>query len=565
MHRLVQRTSCAALLALATLSCDGPSIPRGGPAATPESLIDETAIPEAQGCDAPKPGPAPLRRLSNYEYTNTLTDLLGDAELVAEIGATFSAEPISLGFRNNAEALKVSHLLADQYLEAAVAVGQAAPSIEGLLPCDAADGDEECGAAYIDDLAPRAYRRPLEAAERERYVELFETVYAEEGFGKAIETITAALLSSTHFLFRVELDQVGDEPSGPAPYEMASRLSYLLWQSMPDAELFAAADDGRLGTRDGIEEQVLRMVEDPKSERLFEFFLQWLDLDELASFDRDGTAYPDVPSDLPELLERETRAFVLHLITEGGTFADLMSAPYTFVNATLGEHYGLDGAPGGDDFERVDAPTRAGVLTQGALLVHDRPTRSSIVRRGLKLRTDFLCQLVPAPPDDVDPNLGPLSSSLTQRERLELHRSSPQCQGCHALIDPLGTLFEGYDATGRERTVDEVGGEVVTGTSVVATRDLDGDYATAVEFARAMGQSDHARECFTTQAFRFFYGRDLTDADGCTQRQLMSGFQENDYRILDLVLSLTRTDQFLYRQTSSPEDAAEEMDGEVAE
>lgn len=502
------------------------------------------------GCETPTPGEAPLRRLSNAEYRNTLVDLLGDEALVERATRTFPRETTSLGFRNAAGALTVSALVADEYVSAAQVLAPAAASNAEWRTCAESATEDECARSFAGRLGALVYRRPLLGSELDAFANLYSTVMAETNdFDVALEWIAAAMLASPNFLFRVELSApVGTDPARPAGYEMASRLSYLLWQSMPDAELFAAAASGELETQAGIDTQILRLAADPKALRVYEFFEQWLDLDEAEGMSRSEEAYPSFDSELVELLRAENRAFVYHLLATNGTFADLLSADYTFANRALAEHYGLAALPSGPTFERVDAADRAGVLTQGNLLVHDRPGRTSIVSRGVKLRTDFLCQIVPAPPDDVDTTLPALDGNLSQKERLAQHRENEGCAACHSLVDPLGSIFEGFDALGRPRTLDEGGAPVEPGGAVTATQSLDGDYTSPRELAVAMASSQEVRDCFTLQAFRFFYGRDATPADDCTRAQLMDGFSRNDFRLVDLIAGLARTDQFLYRR-----------------
>jgi hypothetical protein len=252
-------------------------------------------------------------------------------------------------------------------------------------------------------------------------------------------------------------------------------------------------------------------------------------------------------ANLVPLLQQETRAFVTHVLARPeGSLSDLFTAPYTFANADLAKHYGLTG-PAGSDFVKVDAPGRAGVLTQGMMLARDKATRTSIVRRGLKVRLDVLCQLVPAPPPDVDLTLDATSTAkLTQRERLEEHRVSPSCSGCHNLMDPVGVVFEGFDAVGRPRTVDEQGAAVDTTSTILHTKDADGTVSSPAQFGQMLANSEEVRACYVTKSFRFFYGRDTAPADACSLAQLATSFKGTAYSLSELLVALTRTDAFLY-------------------
>lgn len=342
----------------------------------------------------------------------------------------------------------------------------------------------------------------------------------------------------------------------PAGYEMASRLSYLLWQTMPDAELFRAARAGELENPEKIDAQVKRMLASPKAFRVYEFFEQWLNLDELASVSRDAEVYPEFNPHLTELLAAEGRSFVYELLSTGGTLRDLFSADFTVANRELALHYGLSDVPEDTKFVKVQAPGRSGVLTQAGLIVHDHAASTSMVRRGLKLRTELLCQTVPAPPADVDVSPPVINGELTQRERLNQHRTEASCASCHHLLDPVGAVFDGFDALGRARTSDEAGAAIEIGGDVIGSRDMDGHYDSVPALGVALANSQEVQRCVVRQAFRFFYGRELTIADTCAAEQIMQGFSSGGFRLGDLILGLTRSDQFLFRSTSAQ---AEEM------
>jgi hypothetical protein len=253
-----------------------------------------------------------------------------------------------------------------------------------------------------------------------------------------------------------------------------------------------------------------------------------------------------LPAELPNWFAGESRAFISALLADpNGNFQELLTAPYTYANAGLSAHYGLN-APTGSGFERIAAPERSGVLTQAFLSTHDKPNRTSIVRRGLKVRTDLLCNNVPAPPNDVALDLESIGQGLSQRERLEQHRSDSGCAGCHTLMDPLGVVFESFDAVGRLRTTDESGHAVVTASTLAATRDMDGPVANVQELGQKLAASAEARDCYVTQTFRFFFGRDVEAADACSIQQLRQAFAA-DQSLSGLLVALTQTDAFLYR------------------
>ncbi|HVJ20110.1 MAG TPA: DUF1592 domain-containing protein [Polyangiaceae bacterium] len=537
---------------------DGTTHPPGMPTPTLDGMTPEEVL-ESPECQTPQPGRAPMRRLSNFEYKNAIEDLFsGVSGLDATIDdavASFPAESESLGFRNSADLLTVGSLVAQKYLDAAEVVAAQAAQSSQILPCDPASaGETACARQFIQSFGERAYRRALTVDEIAKYEAIYQQGATGYTFQDGIEWVIFALLQSPNFLHRVELGVASTGAyTQPSPQEMAARLSFLVWQSLPDAELLAAAAAGELTTAEQLEAQARRMLADPKASRLFEYFSQWLDLDKIGDIQRDAVVFPALAPDLGGLLQSETRTFVKALFDAGGSYEELVTAPYTYANAELAAHYGLSGASA-SEFVKVDAPGRSGVLTQGSLLSHDKETRTSIVRRGLKVRTDLLCQIVPAPPPDVSVDLEGLGDGLSQSERLALHRAEPSCAGCHALMDPIGQAFESFDAVGRWRTVDELGKAIDTTAEISATRDMDGTVAGAAELGQKLALSQEARECYVLQNFRFFYGRDKVDADKCSLAQLYQAFDAGQHGLAELVVALTQTDAFRYRPVIVPEE-----------
>ncbi|RYZ04042.1 MAG: DUF1592 domain-containing protein [Myxococcales bacterium] len=532
-------------------SADGQPSPPGGAAGSgPQGASTPEQVLASAACQKPAPGAAPLRRLSNAEYRNTVQDLLavvpGIGAAVSTATKDFVEEAESLGFRNNTDFLGVSSLVAQGYLDAAESLAPAIASTAALLPCTTQDA--ACAKTFVETFGKRAFRRPLLPEEVARYTAVFDKAQAKGyGFQTGVEWMAFSMLQSTQFLYRVELGAARGVDYAPSPYETANRLSYLIWQSMPDQALFDAADRGELSEKKQIEAQARRLLKDPKASRLLEYFDQWLDTDRLTTFDRDVNVYPGLPANLPQLLQNETHAFVSYLLqSPTGSLGELLSGQYSFLNADLAKHYGVTG-PTGAAYERVELPGRSGVLTQGMLLSHDKPTRTSIVRRGLKVRLDMLCNRVPAPPNNVQLDLEGLGSGLTQRQRLEKHRVEPSCSGCHTLMDPLGVVFEGFDAVGRPRVTDESGMPVVTSSEITATRDMNGAVADAAGLGQALANSQEVRDCYVTQSFRFFYGRDYSTADQCSMAQLFIAFRDSKQSLSELIVALTQTDQFLYR------------------
>ncbi len=557
--KFVLPLSLAFSLAVACTGEIGKSQSGGGGTSTPtpeaktNPSVDPGSVLNSSACQQINPGASPLRRLSNAEYQNTISDLFGmGTSQVQQVVDGFVAESESLGFRNGAEFLAVSSLVAEQFMGAAEKLAKAAATNTGFTRCS--DGNHKaCGSKFVRDFGLRAYRRPLTTEEAERLDGLFQSALSTYDFSTAVEWTVYAMLQSPNFLFRVESNAISAKGKyAPATgYEMASRLSFLLWQSMPDEDLFAAAEQGKLETSAQVAAQAERMLADPKSERTLEFFRQWMDTDGVKQFSRDEKVFSNLPNNLHGLFRQENDAFVRELVLTGnGGFKDLVSASYTFANKELAQHYGLEG-DFGSEFQRVERPAAAGFLTQGGFLTaHDKATRTSIVLRGVKVRTDVMCEVIPAPPNNVELNLDAIGEGLSQQERLALHRTDPACAGCHKLIDPIGVAFESFDAVGRQRAMDETGKAIDTQTEISGSFDLDGPLADAQAMGRAFAASNQARQCYLDQNFRFFYGRDYTDADTCSRAKLAKAFADSNYNLKDVLLALTQTDAFLYRSVA---------------
>lgn len=519
-------------------------------------------------CDGEiQPGPAPIRRLTRVEYNNTVYQLLGDTSWPAN---AFPPDEEALGFDNQATALVVSPLLAEQYLSAAeqLAATHGPTLLQQLPACLGGSVDAtRCTAdaqAFIRNFGKLAYRRPLTEAEQSDYAQLFQegTALGEEPYapGVGVEMVVEAMLQSPHFLYRVEIgmpDPKGSDVVALTSYEIASRLSYLLWNTMPDTALFDAADADELRTPEQIEAQARRMMGTPRArEAVKNFHRQWLDLDDIqpriAANGKDFDIYPDYRAKYLPLWQREAEDFFDYAIfEENASVQTLFTASYSMMNQELAEFYGVSG-PTGEAFVRVELdPNRyAGFLTQAGLLaLHAMPDRSSPIHRGLFVRETLLCQSPPPPPDIV-PEAPNVDESQTTRQQFAQHSADALCSGCHRLMDPLGFGFEHFDGIGRYREKEwglpvDVNGELIN-------TDVDGPYNGVVELAQALAGSEQVKNCVATQWFRFGYGRVETEADTCSMDEIREAFAAADYDIKELIIALTKTDAFRYRPAVRP-------------
>jgi hypothetical protein len=509
-------------------------------------------------CKGIQPGDAPIRRMTRFEYNNTVRDLLGDTTSPAN---GFAPEEEALGFNNQAAALTVTQLLAEQYMSASEKIAErAAQDLGALLPCDPqAIGEDACARQFVDTFGKRAFRRPLDPAQASRLFSLYQWGRGAYDFSTGIQLVIQAALQSPAFLYRVEFGMPDPVAKGVVEldsYELASRLSYLLWASMPDDELFAAAEGGKLRTAADVEAQAKRMLDDPRARTAVrDFHAQWLGLGVLDTLTRDPSIYPDFDPAIRAHWKEETLEFLGEVIFEDpdGDVHALFTAPYSMLNGPLASFYGVEG-PTGDAFERVDLDPdqRAGFLTHaGVMATYAKPNQSSPIHRGKFVRERLLCQLLKPPPADlviVPPEVDP---KATTREKFAEHSQNPGCAVCHRLMDPIGFGFEHYDALGRWR--DEDHGLPVDATGeVLATRDSNGAFDGAIELAKRLGSSEEVRQCVATQWFRYGYGRAEGEADQCAMEQLQGAFEASHYNIKALLVALTQTDAFRYRKAVVP-------------
>jgi hypothetical protein len=493
-----------------------------------------------------QPGPSPIRRLTRTEYNNTVHDLLNDTTAPA---MRFTQEEVGLGFTNNAEAQSVSDLLAEQYESAAIQLATTATTdLPKLLGCDPTKTSQDaCVRAFLPAFGLKAYRRPLEGEEVDRLFSLYGASKGAYDFATAVRFVVAAMLQSPHFLYRVETG--APSVSRLSGFQTAARLSYLLWSTMPDGPLFAAAASGELDAPEGIAQQAKRMLKDVRANQsVATFFAQWLELDKLGKVEKDATLFPRFTPDVRNLLRKETELFITDAVLGGGNIETLLRGSYTFMNKDLASYYGVAG-PEGDTFERVmlDPKRYAGLMTQAGLLAsYANINQTSPVARGFFVRDRILCSPPPPPPANVNASPPTLDPSLTTRERFAAHRTSPSCAGCHTLMDPVGLGFEHFDAAGIWR--DQEGGKPVDSSGeLVGTKDADGPFDGVAELAAKLGASSEVRECMVRQWFRFGYGRGETELDQCTLGALDAAFEASLGDINQLLIALTQTDAFLYR------------------
>jgi mono/diheme cytochrome c family protein len=425
------------------------------------------------------------------------------------------------------------------------------PSRKRVLICDPASG-AACVDKIVTELAHRAYRRPVTKAETASLARVVAQARTK-GYtpDQSIQFAVEAVLVSPNFLFRIEHNPRATDPNTitkVSDLELASRLSYFLWSSMPDEELLRAAEKGKLHTPAVLEAQVKRMLADPKAVALAENFAgQWLEIRNLETVKPDPKRFPEWNTDLRDAMRTETRLFFQNVLQEDRPVSDFIDAKYTFLNDRLAKHYGIPGVTG-PEFRRVELATdqRSGILTQASVLtVSSYGTRTSPVLRGKYLLDNILGAPPPPAPADV-PALDEEAVGITgsMRQQLEKHRVNAMCASCHARMDVLGFGLENYDAVGKWRTMDgkfavDAAGKFPGGKSFDSPAEMKALLADDVpDFAR----------CLTAKLLTYALGRGLEKYDNRTVEEIAMKAEGSGYRFQALIAEIVRSLPFQARR-----------------
>jgi mono/diheme cytochrome c family protein len=435
------------------------------------------------------------------------------------------------------------------------------PSRRAIFTCVPAAASDEaaCAESILSRLARQAYRRPVTGQDVDLLMELYALGHEEGGFERGVQTALQGVLTSPYFLFRAERDPVGAAPGAVhalSDLELASRLSFFLWSSIPDEPLLAAAERGELSAPGGLDAQVRRMLADPRADALIENFGgQWLHLRNLESFVPDRNVYPEFDGILKTAMRRETELFLASVLRDDRNVMDLLDADYTYVNEVLARHYGLEGVYG-QEFRRVAVtdPARRGLLGHASVLaVTSFPNRTSPVVRGRFV----LEQIVGTPPPPPPPGVPPLPAQAkprTMREQMEVHRASPACATCHRVMDPIGLALENFDSTGAWRVRD--GENLIDASDVLA----DGTPVGGPEDLRTalLRNPEGFVGTLTEKLMTYALGRGVEHYDMPAVREIVAAAAADDYRASALIAGIVRSVPFRMRTTPGPGDGVPE-------
>jgi hypothetical protein len=507
------------------------------------------------------PGFVGWRVLSNREYANTIRDLLGVRSAALEtfhpsgywedFGAVIYAPRFEQYF-NEAERL-ATMVFAEPSLRNRIA---ACPS--------ASPGSGECLRVALANLGQRAWRRPLTGAEADALNALAQTAMAEEGFDGALRRGLTGLLTSAPFLHRIELDPAPTSlaPHALTPWELASRLSYLAWSTMPDERLFSLAADGMLAREDVLAAEVDRLLADKRADELIDaFVLDWLFVATLKRHAVEPATFPTWNAGLGAAMVDEAHLYVAEFLRSDRSFATFPEADFNFVNAELAGHYGFPTSGMGTDLRRVEVTTdrRRGFLGLGAFLTATSYSyRTSPTLRGKAVMEQLLCETIAPPPADVaqlmDSPQRPITQSL--RERLEQHDKDKACASCHVFMDQIGFAFEEHDAVGKYRATYADGTRVdASGTlydsakvgpngELPPGKPFDGE----PELASLIGRDQRFLDCTSRKTLSYALGRELRDADASVVAGIRGAWVNQGTTLRGLIKRIVLDDTFRTRR-----------------
>jgi hypothetical protein len=508
------------------------------------------------------PGPAPIRRLTKLEYDNTIRDLLGiTASLSKQASFTADTESALSGFVRGGAITQGDDARTMMAAGDSVA-GDVSSRLASLLPCSplptAAADQDACVGKFIAQFGKRAYRRPLTAHETELMQGLYRAQRSPDigaSFEQAVSALVGAIIQSPQFLYHWELGNNTPVKDGSLirfnSYELASKLSYLFWSTMPDDKLFAAADNHGLETPEQIATQAQRLLSDDRAKQgLTNFHLQWSEIGDLLQIPKDESLTNYSPAVAQSMLD-ETRNFVTSLFQgKSATLEALLTSSSTVADASLAKIYGASPSGTGAQPLTLDPSQRAGIFTHLAFLTAKADTdESHPVKRGDALLRRLLCTEFKVP-TDVPPVADSMPGGATTRERFSMHDQMP-CATCHVMIDPIGFAFEEFDAIGAFRTQDQ--GHPVDSTGTVSIGNNTLTFKNAVELMGQLAKLSDVQQCMATQWMRYAMGRREVATEAPSLQVANDVFKQSNYDFKALLVALTKTRSFTHRSPSTGE------------
>lgn len=505
-------------------------------------------------CDPKVVGRVGIHQLNNYEYNNVMRDLTG---IDSKPAAALPKDPYTGFFSNMAATLATDQTRAQIYFDLAIKVldGAFSQAYGNIVTCNPATmGARPCAEKVIGEFGLKAFRRPLTATEQTNFVNLFNNLYgnfpagtAGSAFDESLKGALQAILISPQFIYRII-----EMPANVTPgyvktlnaYELATRLSFFLWGSIPDATLFGHAATGRILDQSVLLSEVDRMLKDPKSAHLTTAFgSQWLKIEGLSNSKPDPTIYPQFNESIRQAMLTESRLLLSDIFQRDGSPYLILNADYTYLNTELGAYYQIPGAATSQFVKVSTANTpRVGMLTHGSILtVNSKSTESSIVQRGLWALNRLLCTTVANPPNGAVNMLPPETPLTNPRRTLESHSSNASCAGCHSQIDPVGIGLENFDGVGRHRTHYR-NGDIVDSSGQFTN---GGSFSNAREMSRILVQSEQFRQCYAQTLMSYSMGRLLEASDKCYANTMARVAVTPSTKFSEMVKAIVTSEQFL--------------------
>jgi hypothetical protein len=492
----------------------------------------------------------PLRRLTRAEYGNIVRDLLG---VEPPASALLPDDSLSAGFTSTVGQL-TTIASARRYLDAANDVAERLePSIGALMPCAATTvGADElaCVDAFLSKTGARLFRRPITDAEKARYVSVFTAARATSSYQQSASLVVEALLVAPEFLFI-------EEPSGGVAggrhaldgWQIASRLSLLLWDSVPDDALLAAAQSGSLTARDTVAAEVSRMLEGPRARGpIRSFFDDWLELAKIENITRDSAAYPTVTRPLLADLAEESRRYADHVFWDENDVRKLFVSSTRYRSQALSAFYGdtLGQSPSLERFDGEVSERSFGLLSQaGVLMTLAQAEKTAAIHRGVFLRRKLLCEALPPPPPGLATPLPEIAPGVSSRERITAHTSGAVCAACHSRINPLGFTLDHFDIAGQWR--DQADGLPIDAKASIGDAGFTADVDGARALSEQLANSPNARACVVQQLFSFAFGRKPAQTDAALFDSLATKFEASGFSLKSLLSELATADDFRVR------------------
>ena len=482
------------------------------------------------------------RRLTRLEYGNTIRDLLGVTDAEAKLSEGDSVDFLT----NNAHVQKVGLADLEALGRAAEEVStKALATLKWPVGCSADVANDACLKTFLDGFLLRAFRRPPTTVELARYQKVYATILASATPAEALRSVIESALMAPSFLYRREIGVAGTLTS----YELATRLSYLLWSTMPDDALFTAAAKGGLATSDGLRNEITRMLKDPRgAQGIVRFTSEWLGFNKAQLAKKGADILGDLPANLQAELEEETHRFVVDaLLGPSHSLKTLLTATYTFADETVARVYHLEGVAG-PEFQRVnlDPKQRRGILTQPLVVAaHSKESGYSAVQMGRFVRERLLCQVVNPPPPGVDTTLPPDTGAvLPYRKRLEKHAADTACVSCHEFLDPPGFAYLPFDPIGRYQPLDPTGAAFDTTGTLTRVDRSSASFTDVTSMLDAVAASDDAHACFTRRYVEHAFGRTIATEDIGIYHALTDGLVASDGDFLSFVTALVVSPEF---------------------